>query len=274
MKSRKLPRKRKVEEYQHKGEERLNNSSAEGSWEFRSLDDIQRFSGQVRSVPGRTQGRKHHHEEQYSLGLYLLALGEHALLTFPLRIEQGESPDFMRTWPSGETTGLEVTRATTEDFQRTMTGTEKEFLRREAEAKAAGVDILPLPADQGVLLVPRAEAEPVCIMQGPLEGWAGEKPERKWCDQVLKAVRQKFEKLPKFRPASYHDLLINNDADVPLFGGSERKRALDTVAKALNDFNARIKRTFRVVSIILSLDVEYDIGGNRRLLPYRQNEAS
>ena len=90
---------------------------------------------------------------------------------------------------------------------------------------------------------------------------------------MLKAVRRKLKKLAKFRAASYHDLLINNDADV-LLGRSERKRAFDTVAEALNDLNARVKPSFHVVSIIMSLDVEFDISGNRRFLPYSKNEVS
>ncbi len=81
-------------------------------WNFATIADVRRFWRSVCSVPGRADGRRHYHEERYSLGLYLLALAEHEQLTYPLRIEQKESPDFMLTWPSGELTGLEVTRAT------------------------------------------------------------------------------------------------------------------------------------------------------------------
>lgn len=194
------------------------------------------------------------------------------MLNFPIKVEQGESPDFMLTWPSGERAGLEVTRATTEDLQKTLTEMDKEFLRCEAKAKAAGIEVLPLPADEGVILMPRAVAEPMCIAQEPL-GLMGNECEPRWCGQVLKAVRRKLKKLAKFRAASYHNLLINNDADV-LLGRSERKRAFDTVAEALNDLSARVKPSFREVSIIMSLDVEFDISGNRRFLPYTENEAS
>jgi hypothetical protein len=162
----------------------------------------------------------------------------------------------MLTWPSGETTGLEVTRATTVELQKSMTEADKQLLRREAEdTEVAGI-IVPAPAGQGL-------------------GLLGDEAEMKrWCDQVLEAVCKKLAKLPKFREASSHDLLVNNDADVPLVGGSERKRALDIVAKALSGLNARGKLSFRIVSIIMSQHVEFDISGNRRFLAYNEDEIS
>ena len=90
----------------------IGESVMTNSWTFRRRSDVERFWREVRDVPRRTNGRKHYHEERFCLGLYLLALATHDLLTYPLRVEQGESPDFMLTWKSGETTGLEVKRAT------------------------------------------------------------------------------------------------------------------------------------------------------------------
>ena len=108
-------------------------------WKFKRRKDVERFWREVRSLPSRANGRKHHQEERYCLALYLLALATHEMLTYPLRVEQGESPDFMLTSNSGETTGLEVTRATTTWIQRKMTENDREFARREAEAASSGV---------------------------------------------------------------------------------------------------------------------------------------
>src|SRR4029077_1445475 len=104
------------------------------SWEFRSLNDIERFWTEVRTVPMRAECRKHYHEEQYAAALYLLLLGRHGVLSYPLRLDEGESPDFMLGWPSGETSGLEVTRATTAPFQHVMTELDQESMRAQKEA--------------------------------------------------------------------------------------------------------------------------------------------
>ncbi len=226
------------------------------SWEFRSLEDVRRFWSDVRTVPMRAEGRKHHHEEQYAAGLYLLLLGRHDLLSYPFRLDEGESPDFMLTSPSGETSGLEVTRATIQPFQKVMSNIDREFVHREEEAKARGT-----------------RAEPVSVIYNPL-GWTDGQCVRNWCDQMLKAIVRKFDKLTTFRRATHHDLLICNDTDVPLFPGRERERAFDMVASELKKLGSRDTRSFRSVSVIMSLDVEYDIGRNRRLLVYRESEAS
>src|SRR5579875_725820 len=95
--------------------------SSQGHWEFRSADDVVLFWEHHRSVPSRADGRKPRHEERFYLGLYLLALADHELLSYPLIVEQGrqhESPDFMLSCASGEVIGLEVTRATEQSVQR------------------------------------------------------------------------------------------------------------------------------------------------------------
>src|SRR5262249_20841014 len=179
-------------------------------WEMHSFDDVQQLWGRVCSVPGRTAGRQHDDEEWYSLGLYLLALGAHRLLTYPFQISKGESPDFMLTWPAGKTTGLEITRATTKPLQQAMTQAEREFKHREAKAKEAGMEIIPLPAQQGVLVRPKEEPEPVIT---PLseEGWLADQAVQEWCSLVCAAIEKKLTALPRFRSAAQHDLLINDD---------------------------------------------------------------
>lgn len=80
-------------------------------WNFRSADDVKEFWKKFQRVPARKH-RSKRDEERYCLALYLLALATYRRLKYPLRIEEGESPDFMMTRSSGKTTGLEVTKAT------------------------------------------------------------------------------------------------------------------------------------------------------------------
>ena len=199
-------------------------------------------------MPMRTEGREHFHEERFYLGLYLLALGTHGLLGYPFQVEQGrqhESPDFMLTWSTGEVTGLEVTRATTQEAQRGMTQDQREYLRREAALMSTG-----------------QRPEPV-IRLGPLRGWIGDEPEVQCCSLFREAIEKKLAKLADFRPAARYDLLIWDDAPLPASRGKVIEalrpwvRSLDTGALKLG-----------VVSLVISLDVAFDLAGSSRLLPY------
>ena len=96
-------------------------------WVIRSIKDVQTLWLKVREVPRRTEGRRHWHEEQYCLGVYLLALSRHGLLDYPFAVKRGESPDFIFTEKSGEVIGLEVTRATEPWLQREMTSADREY---------------------------------------------------------------------------------------------------------------------------------------------------
>ncbi len=56
---------------------------------IRSIEDVQRLWLKVREVPSRTEGRKHHHEEEYCLGVYLSALGRNGFLNYPFTLKRG-----------------------------------------------------------------------------------------------------------------------------------------------------------------------------------------
>ena len=102
--------------YRRKAKDRANAFPRQSCWDFRSRDDIWRFWLWVREVPRRIEGRTPKQYERYYLGLYLLALANHRLLSYPLKVMEDERPDFVMTWKSGEATGLEVTRATDRSF--------------------------------------------------------------------------------------------------------------------------------------------------------------
>src|SRR5208282_5092146 len=166
------------------------------SWAFRRRSDVERFWREVRDVPRRGNGRRHYHEERFCLGLYLLALATHEMLSYPLRVEQGESPDFILAWKSGGTTGLEVTRATEPSLQRAMTAADREFARREGEAARYG-----------------GEPEPVAIFPS-LMGYANDQPERLFCWLIGECIEKKLDRLPNFKAASCYELLIADNLPV------------------------------------------------------------
>jgi hypothetical protein len=211
----------------------MKHFAADGSWEFRSLDDIRRFWLSVRDVPRRTEGRSYKQYERYYLGLYLLALSDHSLLYYPLKTLEGDSPDFLLVRKSGETTGLEVTRATDEEFQASVTRAEKEH------------------------------PEGYAIVVSPL-GYAGDQLEEESCRLFRKAIEKKVARLPKYRPASRYDLLVSDDTRM---GAGDRRKVLAILtpwARAVKQREPKLGK----ISIVASLDVLYDIGGESRIFPF------
>ena len=196
-------------------------------------------------MPMRTEGREHFHEERYCVGLYLLALGTYRLLGYPFQVEQGESPDFMVTWSSGEVTGLEITRATTQRMQRAMTEDQREYLRREAAAKASGIS--PEPVSR-------------LLSHG---GWIGDEAEKDWCLLFQEIIEKKLKKLPAFRPASRHDLVICDDTLLPAV---DRRKVVAALRPWVSSLAANAP-TLGTISAIISLDVLFDLGGSAPVLP-------
>lgn len=225
--------------HQFKGKERQKNSATEGSWEFCSLDDVRRFWLRVRDVPRRTEGRTHKQYERYYLGLYLLALADHSLLSYPLNGEEGDSPDFMLTWKSGDTTGLEVTRATDEGLQRAMTRAE------------------------------RKHAEGSVMMASPL-GYAGDQIEEEFCALVQEIVEKKIAKFPGYRPASRYDLLVPDDSRM---GAGDRRKVLAILTPWVHELKQG-EPNLGKISVVASLDVLYDIGAESRVFPYIEWSAT
>jgi hypothetical protein len=179
------------------------------------------------------------------------------LLTYPLSVDQfeeHESPDFMMRWPSGETTGLEVTRATEEGLQKNKSAAHKEYRQRKVDAERS-----------------ETEPEPVSIPL-PTAGWTDGERERGWSLMFRNAVEKKLVKLrgeppefrSKFKPAARHDLLVYDDTP---FIGVDRTRVIATMQNCIRDLSGQ-QRAFGKISFISSLDLIFDLGGECRMLPY------
>jgi hypothetical protein len=214
-------------------------------WNFRFPDDVKEFWKKFQRVPARRRRTKRD-EERYCLALYFLALATHRKLKYPIRIEEGESPDFIVTWHTGKKTGLEVTKATEPWVQRAMTNAEAEYQRRQVAAGGSG-----------------EEAQPVGIMLSQ-RGWVGDEAESEWLSFIRRAIERKLPKLPNFGSTARHDLLVYDDTPLPAV---DRPRVL----AALKDLLGSLKRDNPLlgrVSIIISLDVVFDSGRDFRVLPF------
>jgi hypothetical protein len=202
-------------------------------WEFESRDEVWRFWLRVREAPRRTDGRTAKQYERYYLGLYLLALAERELLPYPLLVLESESPDFMLTWKSGETTGLEITRATDHELQK--------WLSRVGNQRPEG-----------------------CAKGFPSFGYAGDQLEREWCDVVREAIEKKTRMLSEYKPAVRHDVLVSDDTRAGAGGRRKVLALLEPWARELKRADTRLGK----ISVAASLDVLYDIGGASRIFPY------
>lgn len=214
-------------------------------WHFRNADEVREFWKKFQRVPARKRRTKRD-EERYCLGLYLLALATHRKLKYPLRVEEGESPDFIITWGSGKTTGLEVTKATNMWVQSEMTNMEAEYERRESSAKALGVD-----------------PEPVSLMLSD-HGWVGDQAEDEWLSFIREAVARKLPKLAKFRSTLRQDLLVYDDTPV---AAVERPKVFPILSRWLSE-TRKANPLLGRVSTIVSLDLLLDSGDGLEVLPF------
>jgi hypothetical protein len=127
-----------------------------------------------------------------------------------------------------------------------MTAAEREYRRREVAAAAAA-----------------EEPEPVVTPLSML-GWAGDEAEKQWCVLVRRAIETKLGRFPGFRPASRHDLLIYDDTPLPAV---DRRKVLLTLVPWASKLKRQM-RTLGKISVIVSLDVLFDVGGESRIFPY------
>ena len=215
-----------------------------------SIRALQTLWPKLREVPAQPEGRRHDHEEEYFLGVYLFALGRHGGLDYPFTLKRAESPDFVLIEKSSAVIGLEVTRATEPWLQRAMTSADREYRRRELEAATSGKD-----------------AEPVVIVLSEL-GF-GDEAEGQWCGLMRRAIEGKIAKLSKFASAMRHDLLIADDTPLPTV---DRRKVLAALDPWVRDLKSKTPMLGRV-SIVISLDVLFDVGGESRILPYVQWSA-
>ncbi len=193
------------------------------------------------SVPARTQGRKSSHRERYCLKIYLMQLSQDKFLRFPLKIRKEEAPDFIILGYDGTTTALEVTDASTEDYQQATTELEKSPIGTILES---GTNKLVKPGENLVG-----------------NGWKGNSVEKEWVDIILSAVREKTKSLnkPHFKTTSKYELLIYDNSHLSVM--LHVRDALPLLKKVIHEeFNLKyFERNFHAISVIHSDQLLYDI---------------
>ena len=178
--------------------------------------------------------------------LFLNISDAHAVATFWLKMRA------IITEASGTKVGLDTTDATSELLREAMTWADRAYasrVSRAAEAKREPDPVLfGLSEEDLASFVKQARsslgrrnretpiedvAEQTLI--GP--GWVGEQPEWEWVAYVQAAVLRKVEKLDVFRPATQHDLLINDNSPVPAVNRRKVVEALSSWVRNLQRAN-------------------------------------
>lgn len=202
---------------------------------FGSADQLLDYFTNVDGTVGPRQGpnrRTHDQKEFYNLRQYLATLAAEGHLPFPLTVEKVESPDFLLTDGVSRKWGLEVTEATTQEWQRELTITEG----HETSLQPLGRD-----------------------------GWVRNSAERETCAAILRAMRKKAHKIQvgKYRPASRYDVLIYVNVRAFFYDADE---TVGLLAERISRWNSRWAALGRV-SVITSLYLYYDVTDNRTRMP-------
>jgi hypothetical protein len=111
--------------------------------------------------------------------------------------------------------------------------------------------------------VRREHSEGSAMLASPY-GYAVDQIEKEWCESVRNAFEAKIPKLPRFRPALRHDLLVPDDTRI---GPGDRRKALAILTPWARELTQRTPM-LRKMSVAVSLDVLFDIGGASRIFSY------
>jgi hypothetical protein len=174
---------------------------------------------------------------------YLFPLANAGLLEFPLAVVKQDPPDFMFAWRDGRNTGLEVTKATRQEFEADLTRFHRQQQTKSYVSNlAAGTTLL-------------SEL-----------GWAGNAPETEWATYVLAAIADKLNDIASYS-VTESDLLIYDNTPLPA-------PDLKIVAEAIRLHFARQPladkegRSFHTISVIRDPWLIYDIARAPQILRY------
>jgi hypothetical protein len=217
------------------------------SWRISARDRAELFS-QFGSlgirVPGRTEPKDQFAEEIYCLRRYLFPLADGGLLRFPITVAKTETPDFLLNWQQDATIGLEVTKATRQEFEADLTRFD-----RKQETKHYLSD----PATG--------------TMDLSVAGWAGNAVEREWVEYILASILEKLEDIDTYSVGGC-DLLIYDNTPT---GAPDLNMVAEAVRLKLSRSSPSSNNgcRFGVVSVIRDPRLIYNIAGPYRILAYK-----
>jgi len=182
-----------------------------------ALDLLRQLSEIDIAVPLQDDGRTAAHRERYMAARLLSTLAETDLLTYPLRLQHREKPDFGLFGPTASV-GIECVEAIHEEWAQIQAIRERDF--------PEALIFLPMlrPGEKKFTIEERLQ-----VARGERAGppWVGNMAERQWAEAMAHFIGRKTEKL---RKGDYGDfgsnwLLIQDEWPVPLHYEEERIEA-------------------------------------------------
>ncbi len=179
---------------------------------FSSVSDKAKLFSVLRaidiSVPLRTEGRKTHHTEAWTICRLLSTLADSECLDYPLTLEHRDRPDFLLRFGKTEI-GIEVTEAISEQYAAYSALAEREF---------PDVFLEPGHFRWGTPNITVEEMRTL-LRQNQLTStpWVGNRPEREWAFCIEGIIDSKLEKLakPQFGRFNENWLAIYDNLPLP-----------------------------------------------------------
>lgn len=169
------------------------------------------------SVPLQDEGRTSAHRERYMAARLLSTAAESDLLSYPLRIQHREKPDF-GLFSSETAVGIECVEAIHQEWAQIQAIRERDF-------PDAMISVPMLRAGQTKFTI----EERLEVARGERAGppWVGNMAERQWAEAMSHFIGRKTEKLRRGYYADFDSnwLLIQDEWPVPLHSEEERMEA-------------------------------------------------
>lgn len=213
------------------------------------------------SVPKRSEGRKSSHRERWCLKHYLEILDRNNILTFPLKIEKSESPDFLISDDTGKR-GLEITEGTTPQYQLSLTHQDKNPEDTSVESLQIFNQTDPPPSSEEIEKSLRRRNDKLIG-----RGWYGDSVEREWVKIMVNTIVQKTKKMndEHFHHQQIMELLIydNNHLGIML----ELETGLSYLKESLHkpDPLRKFRTRFDILSILSDQSLVYDVLSKGRI---------
>ncbi len=180
-------------------------------------------------VPTRSEGRRNHHAERYSI-VHLLGALPIERLSFPLALTHSDKPDFLLAMPDSEV-GIEHTEAVPENVANA------DFLR---EKEGLGPEVYFIPhARPGEPKKTADELRREIEADKPGSGWCGDSPEREWAAAMAYYVKKKIPKATADGFARYpaNWLIVYDNWPLPAIDYSKAATHLVPLLAAMRAFS-------------------------------------
>lgn len=179
------------------------------------------------AVPQRREGREAKYRERYMAARFLATLAANNELSFPMKIEHRDSPDFALQLPE-KLVGIECVEAISQEWSQILAIRDRDF-------PEAIIDVIKTPLKPDHLDDKKARQARIRDRADAAKGetpgtaWVGSMPMQYWVDLHTHFIS---EKIALLRNGNYSDfeenwLLIEDGCQAPVWGVAEKLKAAE-----------------------------------------------